>query len=41
MGGNGDFVIRAGRDIDRSEIDIDDDLAAGRTVELLINIVFR
>src|ERR1044071_395201 len=35
------LVIRAGRDVDRSEIDIDDDLTAGRTVESLTNSFFR
>jgi len=38
---DGDFVIRARRDIDRSEIDVDNKPAAGHAIERLIDIFFR
>src|SRR5437879_5202311 len=41
MGRDRDLIVRAGRDIDRSEIDVDDEFAAGRAIEGLTNVFFR
>src|SRR5437899_1669107 len=41
MGRDRDLIVRAGRDIDCSEIDVDDEFAAGRASEGLTNVFFR
>jgi hypothetical protein len=40
MRDDGDLIIGASRDIDRSEIDVDNEPAAGRTIKGLADVFF-